>query len=100
MVSPNKDADAVRARIIARTWRDASFKKNLAADPKPVLAEAGIRVPAGVTVSVLEDSDTHLHLVLPARPTALSDAQLDAIAGGDSDPTKMGGLPWDLVKQF
>ncbi len=100
MVSPNKDVDEVRARIIARAWRDPAFKKKLAADPKPVLAEAGISVPAGVTVSVLEDSDTHFHLVLPAKPAALSDAQLDAIAAGDSDPTKMPGIPWDRIKQW
>ena len=100
MVSLPKDVDAVRARIIARAWRDPAFRKKLATDPKPVLAEAGISVPAGVTVSVLEDSDTHFHLVLPAMPATLSDAQLDAIAGGDSDPTKMGGVPWETIKQW
>ena len=62
--------------------------------------EAGISVPAGMTVSVLEDSDTHVHLVLPAKPAALSDAQLDAIAAGDSDPTKIPGIPWNVIKQW
>ena len=65
------------------------------------LAEAGIKLPAGVTVSLVEDSDTHLHLVLPARAqAALSDAQLDAVAGGDGNPTQMPGIPWDVVKQW
>jgi len=100
MVSPNKDIEAVRARMIARAWRDPAFKKKLAADPKAVLVEAGITLPDGVTVSLVEDSDTHLHLVLPARPVALSDAQLDAVAGGDGNPTGMPGIPWDKVKQW
>jgi hypothetical protein len=100
MVSPNKDIEAARARMITRAWRDPAFKKKLAADPKAVLAEAGINLPAGVTVSLVEDSDTHLHLVLPARPAALSDAQLDAVAGGDSNPTQMPGIPWEVVKQW
>lgn len=100
MVSPNKDIEAARARMIARAWRDPAFKKRLAADPKAVLAEAGIPLPASITVSLVEDSDTHLHLVLPARPAALSDAQLDKVAGGDSNPTQMSGLPWDVVKQW
>ena len=100
MVGPNKDIEAARARMVTRAWRDPDFKKRLAADPKAVLAEAGIKLPAGVTVSLVEDSDTHLHLVLPARPAALSDAQLDAVAGGDGNPTQMPGIPWDVVKQW
>ena len=43
----------------------------------------GIDVPAGMTVTVVENTDKQFHLVLPPVPTdELSDEALDAVAGG------------------
>ena len=43
----------------------------------------GIVVPAGMTVTVVENTDKQFHLVLPPVPTdELSDEALDAVAGG------------------
>ena len=40
-------------------------------------------MPAGMTVTVVEDTDKQFHLVLPPVPTdELSDEALDAVAGG------------------
>ena len=76
-------ATATRAKTIARAWRDPAFKARLLADPHAVLKEAGVAAPAGVTVKVVESTDSHVHLVLPPRPTGeLSDADLDKVAGG------------------
>jgi hypothetical protein len=76
-------ATAAHGKIIARAWRDPAFKAKLMADPHGVLKEAGVAVPTGMTVKVVENTDTHRHLVLPPKPTGeLSDAELDKVAGG------------------
>ena len=76
-------ASAAHGKIIARAWRDPAFKAKLLADPHATLKEAGVTVPEGVTVKVVENTDTHHHLVLPPKPTGeLSDEDLDKVAGG------------------
>jgi hypothetical protein len=59
-------------RVIARTWTDEAFKKELLADPVRVLAANGVTVPAGINVKVLEDSHTVNYLVLPTKPADLN----------------------------
>ena len=41
-------------RIVAQAWVDEAFKERLLAEPKAVLQEYGIAVPAGSGVRVLE----------------------------------------------
>ena len=78
-----EDKAATYGKIIAKAWRDPSFKAKLLANPQVVLKEAGLAVPAGVTVKIVENTATHLHFVLPAKPGGqLSDEALDAAAGG------------------
>ena len=78
-----QDSQAAYGKIIARAWRDPAFKMQLMADPRATLEHAGVAVPAGVTVEVMEDSATHVHFVLPLKPTTeLSDEVLDEAAGG------------------
>ena len=72
-------------KIIAKAWRDPAFKSALIADPAAALKAEGIDVPAGMAVTVLENTDKQFHLVLPPVPTdELSDEALDAVAGGYS----------------
>ena len=56
------------AKIVAKAWADGDFKKRLLADPTAVLKAEGIEVPAGITLKVIENSETTIHLVLPAMP--------------------------------
>ena len=83
-------------KVIAKAWRDPAFKAKLLADPRATLAEAGVTIPAGATVKVLEDTLTHLHFVLPPKPTGqLSDEALDKVAAatqtiGSGKYTKIG----------
>ena len=70
------------AAIVARSWDDADFRAQLLADPSATLAANGVSTPAGKQVVVIEDTDTELHLVIPARPSELSDEELDSVAGG------------------
>lgn len=69
-------------QVIAKCWSDESFKIKLLADPAAILKAEGVTVPDGVSVSALENTDKVLHLVIPAKPTDLSDDDLDNVAGG------------------
>jgi hypothetical protein len=70
-------------KIIAKAWRDPAFKAELIANPAAALKAEGINVPAGMAVTVLENTDKLFHLVLPPVPTdELSDEALDGVAGG------------------
>ena len=72
------------SQIIARCWSDDNFKKKLLANPVETLKAEGVTVPEGASVKVLEDTGTVLHLVVPAKPTDLSDNDLDKVAGGNN----------------
>ena len=70
-------------KIIAKAWRDPAFKAELIANPAAALKAEGIDVPAGMAVTVVENTDKLFHLVLPPVPTdELSDEALDGVAGG------------------
>jgi Nitrile hydratase, alpha chain len=79
---------AFEAQVIDRAWKDAAFRRALTEDPRATLErELGVRVPAGVTLTVVEETRSSRYLVLPPAPTGegggLSDAELEAVAGGD-----------------
>jgi hypothetical protein len=83
MANTGRDNAAAYGKVVARAWRDPAFKAKLIADPQAVLKEAGMAVPAGATVTVVENTGTHLHFVLPPKPVGqLSDEALDEVAGG------------------
>lgn len=70
------------SRIIAKCWGDESFKQRLLADPVPVLKAEGVELPSGQSVTFVENTDQVTHLVIPAKPTDLSDGELDKVSGG------------------
>jgi hypothetical protein len=71
-------------QLIAKCWADDAFKQRLLADPAGTLAAEGMAVPEGVTVRVVENGAQDVTLVIPARPTELSDEVLGGAAGGTS----------------
>ena len=72
------------ARVVAQAWSDPEFKARLISDPEAVLAEAGIPVPEGVELRVVEDTVNMRHFVLPGRPEddELVDEVLERITAG------------------
>ncbi len=75
--------DTTFGKIIAKAWRDPAFKAELIANPAAALKAEGIDVPAGMAVTVLENTDKQFHLVLPPVPSdELSDEALDGVSGG------------------
>ncbi len=73
-----------REKIIAKAWKDPTFKKKLLTNSRQALKEMGVNVPANVNVKVIEDTDSSYTFVLPASPANaknLSEAELETAAG-------------------
>jgi len=61
------------------------FKQRLLNDANATLKAQGFDIPAGITVNIVENTDTVFNYVLPKTPQAeLSDTELDSVAGGFS----------------
>lgn len=73
-------------KAVARAWSDASYKDQLLNDPRAALASAGIDIPSGVEISILEDSADKKHLVLPSPPAEgeIGDDRLADASGGNN----------------
>ncbi|GAB1392787.1 hypothetical protein MASR1M60_09500 [Rhodocyclaceae bacterium] len=69
-------------QLIAKCWADETFKQKLLADPAGTLKGEGMTVPEGVTVRVVADTAQEVTLVIPVRPTELSDEVLCGVSGG------------------
>lgn len=66
------------ARAVAKAWADEEYKRRLLTDPQAVAAEEGVPLPEGLTLKVVENTASTMHLVLPAHPNASV-----GIVGGD-----------------
>ena len=74
------------ARVVAKAWADEEYKRRLLTDPRAVAAEAGVPLPEGLTVKVVENTARTMHLVLPAHPNAAR-----GIVAGDVRVSAGGG---------
>jgi hypothetical protein len=100
--SKNNNMKDIEAKVFAKAWKDATFKKKLLSNPKAALTEMGYTIPEGVNVRCIEDAKNSLTIVLPATPAGsaqLSEAELSKIAGGGgqdvtvhSGSTHCGGI--------
>jgi hypothetical protein len=69
-------------QFIAKCWADETFKKKVLSDPVSTLRAEGVELSAGVSYVVHENTEKVVHLVIPARPTDLSDEDLGRVTGG------------------
>lgn len=76
------------AQVVDRAATDPAFRQQLASAPADTLRTAGIDVPAGAAVTVLENTDRVRNFVLPSRPADVTDADLAASSAesGGTEP--------------
>jgi len=67
-MTPTQKAAAAHAMILSKAWRDPAFKAKLLANAPAALKRLGLATRPGTTLKVVEDTDSHVHLVLPPRP--------------------------------
>ncbi len=76
----------VQEQVMERALKDEAFRQEMLSNPRAVLArEYSMQIPETVNIRVLEDSAETLTIALPPRQEAvqeLSDAELEAVAGG------------------
>lgn len=74
--------------IIVKAWRDERFRKSLLQNPKNAIeGEFNIKVPNEMQISVHEENENSLHLIVPSVPSNfitgdLSDDELKEVIGG------------------
>lgn len=82
-------------RVIERACTDGVYRAQLLAQPREVLADAGIDVPADIEVRVHESSEDRLLIVLPAQSEyALGDAKCRLPEGPVADVPEGMTLAW------
>jgi hypothetical protein len=91
----------IERRLIEKSLQDESFRQRLMDDPKgTVEEELGTRLPEGVRVVAVEETQDTIYLVLPRTPMAgaegeaLSDHQLESVAGGGGSTSNP---PWGAL---
>lgn len=52
--------------LLARVEHDPELRSRFVQDPSAVLADSGVKLPAGMKVEVVENDEKTFHLVLPA----------------------------------
>lgn len=73
-------------RIAEASAADPGFRARLLADPRGVISElSGVQIPASVNITVHEETLTDIHLVLENDAAALSEDDLQLVAGGWGD---------------
>lgn len=85
--------------IIVKAWRDEAFRRSLLKDAKRAIEkEFGIDIPNDVEISVHEEHENSIHLIVPSIPSnfdaeKLSDDELRDVIGGVFAGGHLSGFP-------
>lgn len=71
-------------QIIARAWADPGFKARLLRNPSEAIKECEIDLPSNLRLKVHTNSESEMHLVIPAPPATL-DTLKPTINAADDD---------------
>ncbi len=82
--------------VLRKAAEDGSFREQLLANPRDTLRTAfGLELPPEIDVRVVQETSSIFYIVLPQGDRALSDAEMEKVAGGYASQLKMPGLkPW------
>jgi hypothetical protein len=107
-MEPRERATFVSAytKVLTSAWSNESYAASLASDPATALAEKGLEVPAGASVTIIRETagdpdleaqvrmwengaaTGHYQLLVPVTPQIetreLSEADLEAVSGGNT----------------
>ncbi len=89
MPAEGKTRQELEQEIVAKAWKDETFKQQLLSNPKETIAkEIGMEPPENVEVRVLEETPNTIYFVIPMKPSEmkaegeLSEEALESVAGG------------------
>jgi hypothetical protein len=95
-VKSRKQAENV---LIRQAQQDATFRRELIANPSAAIGKTfGVPLPSDLKISVLEETDRQVYLILPAKSARggqLADSELARVAGGkmeDKDESDVGKI--------
>jgi len=79
-------------QVVGQAWADDAFKQRLFANPRSILSEYGMEMPAGFEVKVLEHEEQlpehtdeqMIHLLFPARPSDDDLLEEELVAGNSA----------------
>ncbi len=80
------EGDDPLLQIAKQAMEDSEFKAKLVENPRTVAQDMGIAIPAGLEIKIIENKPDEMNVIVPFNPagTELSDADLEAIAGGNN----------------
>ena len=81
-------------QIAKRAMEDSEFKAELLKNPRTVAQEMGIAIPDGLEIKILDNKPDEINVIVPFNSASgeLSDADLEAVAGGKGTPAICAGV--------
>jgi bifunctional DNA-binding transcriptional regulator/antitoxin component of YhaV-PrlF toxin-antitoxin module len=77
------DYDKKYYQIVAKAWKDDSFKQRLLSEPKVIFKEYGIEVADNLEIQVVQNTSNSVYFIIPVKPSEeLSEQELEIVAGG------------------
>ena len=89
---PQRSRNEIESHLVAKTWKDDSFKQQLLANPKATIEqEFGVQLPEALNIRIMQENAETLYITLPTRPSVnedkLSEKELETVAGGITPAT-------------